>query len=152
MGQNAVGIADVSYHRIEVHIELGGKAPDCFQVAIVFGLDSIENLEFKIFKYDNEGNLSKVNSYSIDFTTGDTVRCGQLYFKDYYKTANPLYTTDEVRTFQLGYSGLINSSKNNFFSLGDYTKDYEYRADGRPRSAMVKYNGGLVYKLTFVYN
>jgi hypothetical protein len=108
--------------------------------------------KYTVFKYDDEGNLSKVNLYSIDIPTGDTLRCGQYVFKDYYKTANPIYTSDEARMVAVGYNGLINSSRNNFFSVGDYTKDYEYRADGRPRSAMVKYNGSLVFKLTFVYN
>jgi hypothetical protein len=108
--------------------------------------------KYNVLKYDDEGNLSKANFYSISPETGDTIRCGQFYFKDYYKTANPLYTSDEVRTIQVGYSGLINSSKNNFFSVGDYTKDYEYRADERPRSAEVKYDGNVVFKLTFVYN
>ena len=108
--------------------------------------------KYTVFKYDDDGNLSKANFYSISPESGDTIRCGQFYFKDYYKTANPLYTNDEARTIQVGYSGLINSSKNNFFSVGDYTKNYEYRPDGRPRSAEVKYDGTLVYKLTFVYN
>jgi hypothetical protein len=107
---------------------------------------------YNTFKYDDQGNLSKANVYSIDIRSGDTIRCGQFYFKDYYKTANPLYTSDEVRANEVGYNGLINSSKNNFYSIGDYTKDYEYRADGRPHSCKVKHNGTLVFKLTFVYN
>jgi hypothetical protein len=108
--------------------------------------------KYNIFKYDDQGNLSKENFYSIDPKTGDTVRCGQFYFKDYYKTANPLYTSDEVRSIEVRYNGLINSSRNNFFSIDGYTKDYEYRADGRPRSCMVEYNGSVVFKLTFEYN
>ncbi len=107
---------------------------------------------YNTFKYDDQGNLSKANVYSVDPKSGDTTRCGQSFFKDYYKTANPLYTSDEVRTNEVGYNGLINSSKNNFYSIGDYTKEYEYRTDGRPRSCMVKYDGTLVFKLTFVYN
>ena len=113
------------------------------------GKTSLE--KYNVFKYDDQGNLSKANSYSIDPASGDTVRCGQYSFKDYYNTANPLYSEDEVRTIEVGYEGLINSSKNNFFSIGRYTKDYEYRADGRPRTCMVKYNGSLVFKLTFEY-
>jgi hypothetical protein len=108
--------------------------------------------KYNTFKYDDEGNLAKVNFYSIDPKSGDTVHCGQFFFKDYYKTANPLYTSDEVRTVEVGYNGLINSSKNNFFSIGGYTKDYEYRADGRPRTCIVQYNGSVVFKLNFEYN
>ncbi len=107
--------------------------------------------KYNTFEYDNEGNLSKVNSYSINYETGNTIHCGQLFFKDYYKTANPLYTSEEARTSEVGYEGLINSSKNNFYSVDRYTKEYEYRADGRPRTCMVKYNGSLVFKLSFVY-
>lgn len=106
---------------------------------------------YNTFDYDDEGNLSKVNSYSINSETGNTIHCGQLYFKDYYKTANPLYTSEEIRTGEVGYEGIINSSKNNFYSIDRYTKDYEYRADGRPRTCLVKYNGSLVYKLSFNY-
>jgi len=107
---------------------------------------------YNTFKYDEDGNLSKTYSYSIDSNTGDTSRCGQLYFKDYYKTVNPLYTNEEIRTTEIEYNGLINSSKNNFFSVAGYTKEYEYRADGRPRSCLVNYNGSIVFKLTFVYD
>ena len=108
--------------------------------------------KYNTYRYDEQGNLSKANFYSIDPKTGDIIRCGQFYFKDYYKTANPLYTSDEIRTAEMEYNGLINSSKNNFFSVDRYTKDYEYRADGRPRSCMIKYNGTVVYKLTFEYD
>ena len=107
---------------------------------------------YNTFKYDDEGNLSKTFSYSIDINTGDTSRCGQFYFKDYYKTVNPVYTNEEIRTTEVEYDGLINSSKNNFFSIAGYTKEYEYRPDGRPRSCMVSYNGSTVFKLTFVYD
>jgi hypothetical protein len=104
------------------------------------------------FSYDDQGNLAKANFYSIDPTAGDTVRCGQFYFRDYAKTANPLFTSDEVRTTEVGYNGLMNSSKNNFYHIGHYTKDFEYRTDGRPRSCMVRYDGNPVFKLTFVYD
>jgi hypothetical protein len=107
--------------------------------------------KYNVFQYNNEGNLLKASFYSIDPASGDTVRCGQYFFKDYYNTANPLYSEDEVRRLEVGYEGLINSSKNNFFSIGRYTKEYEYRADGRPRTCMVRYNGNLIFKLTFDY-
>jgi hypothetical protein len=107
--------------------------------------------KYNTFKYDDEGNLVKVNFYSIDPKSGDATHCGQFFFRDYYKTANPLYTSDEVRTIEVGYNGLINSSKNNFFSIGGYTKEYAYRADGRPRSCVVTFEGNPVFKLTFVY-
>lgn len=106
---------------------------------------------YNTFKYDEQGNLSKTSSYSIDFNTGDTSRCGLFYFKDYYKTTNPVYTNEEIRTTEIEYNGLLNSSKNNFFSIDGYTKEYEYRTDGRPRSCMVSYNGSTAFKLTFVY-
>jgi hypothetical protein len=121
-----------------------------FATSTYAGHTSLER--YNTFRYDEQGNLSKVNVYSVDSKGGDTVRCNRFSFKDYYKTTNPLYTNDEVRTMEIGYNGLINSSKNNFYTIGDYTKEYEYRADGRPRSAMVKSNGTLVFKLTFVYN
>jgi len=104
---------------------------------------------FTVFQYDEMGNIEKLNLYNVD--NGKVFRCGQYHFMNYDKMINPQYAADEVRAMEFSYDGIINASKNNLTGINGYTKSYEYRTDGRPRSCMVKQNGTPAFKLTFEY-
>jgi len=104
---------------------------------------------YNVFAYDESGNIKQLDLYNID--NGKAFHCGHYYFKGYDQTINPQHAVDEARSMEFSYQGVINASKNNFTSIDIYTKSYEYRADGRPRSCTVMQNGVTAFKLTFEY-
>lgn len=105
---------------------------------------------FEIFGYDGNNNLVQIDTYNV--SDGRTVHCGQYYFGDYDSKLNPQFAADEVRSVMVWFEGLSNCSKNNLRSIGNFTKTYEYRADGRPRSCTVQQNGVVVITLLFEYD
>lgn len=106
--------------------------------------------EYTLFQYDDNGNLKQLGTYSINLN-GKPVLCSIYRFNDYDQMTNPQYADDEIRSMQFSFDGVINASKNNFSNVGIYTKSYEYRTDGRPRSCEIKQNGTYAFKLTFEY-
>ena len=114
--------------------------------------------EYETFSYDPKGNLIQVNIYVREYDGRETLS-GEYYFINYDKGINPLYTGDEVRAIDfscgslfISYYGIINNSMNNFTSINNYyTKLYEYRADGRPRSCLVQQNGNNIFRLVYEY-
>ena len=129
------------------------KTMDYFSyVSSKYSPDTTFLSRYSVFKYDGNGNIVQVDLFSIDYVNQGVAHCGQDVYSSYDKTINPLYTADEVRTAEHAYYGVINTSINNYACIGPYTKSYEYRTDGRPRSCLVKQNGVEAFKLTFKYN
>lgn len=102
------------------------------------------------FRYDKNGNIIRLNFYSVSIT-GEVVLCGSYTFSGYTVTKNPQYSGDEVRMADYPFYGTTNNSKNNFSSIGNYYKDYEYRSDGRPRTCIVREGGEIEFTLKFEY-
>lgn len=102
-----------------------------------------------VFTYDADGNLIRVDDYNID--NGNLYHCGQFNFINYSKSINPLYTDDEVRIMEFEMDALLNTSINNFTRIGDYSKSYELRPDGRPSSCTVHQAGASDFTLIFEY-
>jgi hypothetical protein len=102
------------------------------------------------FRYDENGNIIRLNFYSISIT-GQVVLCGSYTFAGYTETDNPQYSGDEVRMAEYPFYGTTNNSKNNFYSTGNYYKEYEYREDGRPRNCIVREGGEIEFTLKFEY-
>jgi hypothetical protein len=114
--------------------------------------------EYKILSYDANGNLIQANVYERDYE-GKETPAGDYFFLNYDKGINPLCTGDEVRLtdfscgslFHFMY-GILNSSTNNFTTTNyGYSKFFEYRTDGKPKSCLVQQNGKNVFKLIYEY-
>jgi hypothetical protein len=105
---------------------------------------------YTLFSYDQNGNLAQLDGYNIN-RYGNPVHCSTKGFSNYSQTINPQYSEDEIRLMDNSFDGVINASKNNFINTGIYSKKYEYRADGRPRTCLVYQNGSFAFTLTFVY-
>jgi len=103
---------------------------------------------FEVFAYDESGNLMQLDFYNID--QGRTIHCGQYRFARYDTKQNPMYSNDEVRSMEYALEGVINASKNNCITINDFNKNYEYRADGKPKSCLVR-SATQSYTLTFEY-
>jgi hypothetical protein len=111
---------------------------------------------YQAFDYDNNGNLLALKRFSI--TNGIIGNCGAYVFSNYDNKVNPLHAADEVRMAEFNMEGAVNLSANNFMSyknnlsyIDNYGKVYKYRADGRPASCSVLYNGTDAFTLTFEY-
>ena len=113
--------------------------------------DTVYLGKYTDFKYDGDGNIIRITFYSIDLK-GNIVLCGEYVFEGYSKSVNPQYSNDEVRIADYSFYGTLNSSKNNFTSIGNLSKLYEYRTDGRPRICTVNQNGVKAFTLKFEYN
>ena len=106
--------------------------------------------QYTLFKYDDKGNVKQLDIYNLNIY-GNPVHCKGYRFENYDNMVNPQYADDEVRMMEYSFDGIVNASKNNFTSVGIYSKNYEYRKDGRPRSCAVNQNGTPAFKLTFQY-
>jgi hypothetical protein len=103
------------------------------------------------FKYDGNGNIIRITFYSVD-PKGNIVVCGEYVFEGYGRSVNPQYSDDEVRIADYSFYGTMNTSKNNFTAIGNLSKLYEYRTDGRPRTCAVSQNGVKAFTLRFEYH
>jgi hypothetical protein len=120
--------------------------------------------EFCTFSYNMDGNMAQMDDYKINYD-GRVVHCGQYFFANYDRGINPLYTGDEVRMVDFSCGGILNSTRgvlnnsmnnftstiNNFTSTGSYTKLFEYRADGKPRTCLIQENGVNLFRLVYEY-
>lgn len=104
---------------------------------------------YNLFHYDENGNIAQIDLYSIN--NGNVSHCGQYNFRDYYNSINPQYADDEVRILELSCNGILNASRNNFANINSYTKVYDLRTDGRPRTCTVYESGKVDYTLNFEY-
>lgn len=104
---------------------------------------------YMLLNYDDRGNLIQVDIYTINDNA--LYHCSAYYFDHYDAKINPLHTDDEVRISNVSWAGILNSSTNNCKSIGIYTKSFEYRADGRPKTCIIKQNGANSMKLIYEY-
>jgi len=103
-------------------------------------------------KYDVAGNMAEMRSLVVRPNRPDIV-CQYYNFKSYDDKVNPIPQGDEARSLFFLW-GTDNTFKNNIvteeYVAGagfDVIKNYDYRADGRPRSATITTNGNtaLIY-------
>lgn len=100
--------------------------------------------------YDTSKNLAHLKSFTVN--NGLVQICGGWFdYAGYDNRINPLYSGDEVRMLE-NLLEVGNSSPNNFTSQNNtYSRQFTYRADGRPSSCSIIYNGNEQFTLTFYY-
>jgi len=99
--------------------------------------------------YDEMGNIDRLRNYTINAAA--FLLCGDFHFTDYDGKVNPVHSTDEVRVLENGW-GLSNISSGNMMVINNsICKTYQYRHDGRPRSATVYQDGRIIAELKYYY-
>jgi len=102
---------------------------------------------YDIFTYNEKGNLTQFSKFNVN--NGIPVNCGTFAFSDYDDKKNPLYSEDEVRLIEMTWD-IVNISFNNFSAINNYSRNFLYRSDGRPRSCQVA-GPGDAFEITFYY-
>ncbi|HRI19913.1 MAG TPA: hypothetical protein PLA68_03125 [Panacibacter sp.] len=112
--------------------------------------DSFVLINYVLFDYDEKSNLKQITKYALDYD--NFILCYRNMYTEYDDQKNPLHSDDEVRLFEY-FWGFANVSANNvrFTAHNNYHEQYDYRADGRPRSCSITQNGKEQYRSNYYY-
>jgi len=130
-----------SYRRIHNYIQM--PAPPKSTPSTYLTVDWINDPTLSQLNGEDGSNYAPIDIYSkpkilVDNTTISASTCNELRVhqgrNEYYLTAkcknskgNYTWTDNKAKLYNLGHSGNVNNTGNNFYCGGDNDSDYKYR-------------------------